>query len=241
MRSISTEQKRPFSYGLNDIGLGISLDDLMRKQVFLSVDGEMSATGDAEVFKLKKNKSLVMLESGKQAVITREKETIYIGVTPIGEFLYSASPLNQSKFKKINETCPAQDKNGDEFKSLEWLENGRVGLSSRAMCFHLGSARVKEIIRETFGDDNKNHPHDPSDFKRCLAYLEAVPNSKNKIGLMSSVSKEWAVLAKAWPDLLKLYEEEKSLDSAPKLYAEMHRVLLSANSSKKQSSPSSRA
>lgn len=71
-----------------------------------------------------------------------------------------------------------------------------------------------------------DHPLDPSDFGRCSRLLDAswAEGWRERIGEMAQYSEEWAALAVAWPELEKLYAEEKTLDAAPKLYDAMKKA-----------------
>ncbi|WOE32791.1 MULTISPECIES: hypothetical protein [unclassified Acinetobacter] len=65
------------------------------------------------------------------------------------------------------------------------------------------------------------HPRDPSDFKRCIGLLEAVPTFRSHLSLMKNVSKEWSVLVEHWDELEVLLKEEIPQRSAPRTYARM--------------------
>ena len=77
---------------------------------------------------------------------------------------------------------------------VEWLANGRTGLSSEAMAFYLGFG----IIRK---EDGRFHPHDPSDFNRCLGLLRAAPGLRKKLPEMAKLSKQWKRLVAAWEQI----------------------------------------
>jgi hypothetical protein len=63
-----------------------------------------------------------------------------------------------------------------------WLANGRTGLSSEAMAFYLGFGLIRK-------EDGRFHPHDPSDFNRCLGLLRAAPGLRKKLPEMAKLSK----------------------------------------------------
>lgn len=77
---------------------------------------------------------------------------------------------------------------------IEWLANGRTGLSSEAMAFYLGFG----IIRK---EDGRFHPHDPSDFNRCLGLLRAAPGLRARLPEMAKLSKSWKRLVAAWDEI----------------------------------------
>ena len=65
-------------------------------------------------------------------------------------------------------------------------------------------------------------PRDPADFKRCVHLFECLNYSpqriKNLLVGLSGVYPIWKVIADNWEKLMKLYEEEKDCETAPKLY-----------------------
>ena len=100
-----------------------------------------------------------------------------------------------------------------------WLANGECGSSSRFMVAHLFGleTRNKSVWR------GKEHPLDPSDFRRCQLLLEAVPEAS--IGQMINASDVWADLVGSWNTIVALLDEEvptwrdgESRASAPKAY-----------------------
>lgn len=74
---------------------------------------------------------------------------------------------------------------------IQWLEVGERGSSSNAMC------KVIFGLPESAGI---SHPLDPSDFRRCVLFME---KTGGRIGLhkMSDVSPEWAALVARWSEI----------------------------------------
>lgn len=79
-----------------------------------------------------------------------------------------------------------------------WWENGEKGISSMTM-FNTLSDELKL-------PPEKGHPHDGDDFNRCYKLLQAVPQFKNKLRRMKSVSPVWSRLIDNWDELTKLFE-----------------------------------
>lgn len=77
---------------------------------------------------------------------------------------------------------------------VEWLANGHTGLSSEAMAFYLGFGIKRK-------KDGRFHPHDPSDFNRCLGLLRAAPGLRKKLPAMAKLSKQWKRLVAAWDQI----------------------------------------
>ena len=90
-------------------------------------------------------------------------------------------------------------------KAMYWRNNGRVGLSSLTLWLHLLDVRHPESGRV----DGNAAPYDWDDFRRCYLLLEAVPEWKDKLVIMKSVSPIWSNLIDNWQDLTSLYKQEK--------------------------------
>ena len=84
----------------------------------------------------------------------RGGQKLYIGASSIGEMICDTKPLDSKRFKSSKDVLTGL--NELDGQCLEWLETGRVGASSRALCFHLGGDIVKEKINEAFGEYVEN-------------------------------------------------------------------------------------
>jgi hypothetical protein len=107
---------------------------------------------------------------------------------------------------------------------LDWLANGRVGLSSKTMAMIALGSPPKRI----------DYPHDPDDLNRCLLLLEAAPGVRDVFPQIAAASKVWAALIANWSEIERSFLDEVGLNwckarSAPKTYALMRRVIDSAN------------
>ena len=98
----------------------------------------------------------------------------------------------------------------------KWIKDGETGLSSLAICsFYLivgnGGTPTGEF----------RTPSDPSDFGRCIGFLEECIDESNQYKIifeMGSKIEAWKRIKYEWFVLLKLYDEEKNQKTAPKLY-----------------------
>lgn len=103
-----------------------------------------------------------------------------------------------------------------------WLIDGDTGLSSLALCsFYLTSSNGGECASRL------ETPSDPSDFERCVKFLdECVDKSKHYdlIYSIGGITKNWERVKDEWFVLMKLYKEEKNQTSAPKLYEFMKKI-----------------
>ncbi|WP_086985161.1 hypothetical protein [Elizabethkingia miricola] len=111
-----------------------------------------------------------------------------------------------SKIELFNNLHSDCNKTWEEFKPMQsgivnekamyWLNNGRVGSSSKA------------IWNYFMGNENFDisHPYDPDDFSRCYKLLEFIPEWKERILEIGILSKEWKNLVESWSTLTDMYE-----------------------------------
>jgi hypothetical protein len=94
-----------------------------------------------------------------------------------------------------------------------WLASDDTGMSSKYM------ARV--LLDGP--DCAYNYPHDPSDFGRCVRFMEAC--GVTDISPMAGTGPEWSALVPAWAELLAMYRAECYTGTAPVLYSRMQEVI----------------
>lgn len=87
-------------------------------------------------------------------------------------------------------------------KILQWLGNGRVGLSSKAMAFAVAEVEI----------DDKSHPYDPDDLNRCLLFLQEVPEARDHFDRIANLSDTWAKLVGRWEEVETTFLNEVGLD-----------------------------
>jgi len=85
---------------------------------------------------------------------------------------------------------------------LKWLANGRIGVSSKviAMVMLGQKAHIRGFDRDV--------PHDPADFCRCLKLLQRAPEIRSNLKELKSVSKKWDVLVDNWDRVEKAFMDE---------------------------------
>ncbi len=105
---------------------------------------------------------------------------------------------------------------------VEWLRNGRRGLSSEALCKHFFGEPV---------DAGRHHPSDPSDLNRCLMFLDAAFGTRTPVQFDSvrSMGTHWNAYADHWSELVGLFESEtkgakERLWKAPETYNLMLKI-----------------
>jgi hypothetical protein len=104
---------------------------------------------------------------------------------------------------------------------LNWFGNGRVGSSSKAMALAIAGVPCED----------KSHPNDPSDFNRCLLFLQAVPEARNYLGKVAELSPYWKAIIDNFSEIEKSLIEEVGPnwtkdDRAPKTYELMRSILV---------------
>ncbi len=108
-------------------------------------------------------------------------------------------------------------------KILNWLANGSVGASSKAMAFAVQGVSSKE----------RSHPWDPADLDRCLLFLEAVPEARKHMDKIAKLSPTWALMVDHWDEIEKTFLDEVGLDwcnghTAPVTYHLMKEIIKEA-------------
>lgn len=101
-------------------------------------------------------------------------------------------------------------------KILDWFAHGERGISSEAMACAVGGMKPNDFWAR-FG----NHPSDPDDLKRCIKFLDAVPEARQHLGEVAKLSKTWAKLIEHWDELEAMFREEFPTGKTPKLYQRM--------------------
>ena len=104
-----------------------------------------------------------------------------------------------------------------------WLANGEVGSSSKAMALWLAYGQRNN-------DADWDHPHDPDDLDRCLKLLFLAPGLRKLLPMMAKLGPHWAALVARWDEIEVAHIAEVGLGwtkarSAPKTYALMRSIL----------------
>lgn len=86
-------------------------------------------------------------------------------------------------------------------KILEWLANGEVGLSSETIAFKMTGTGRKS-------NDFFTHPSDPDDFKRCLKLINQIPEIRERLHELKSISPYWETLVNHWNEVEESFMNE---------------------------------
>ncbi len=99
-----------------------------------------------------------------------------------------------------------------------WLAGTTTGTSSLTMV-QVITGRV--VLH---GDRRPNVPLDPSDFRRCMLLLEAVPELREGLPKVAEAYPAWVGLVDHWGELEALWTEEAPTRRCPKLYARIQEL-----------------
>lgn len=91
-------------------------------------------------------------------------------------------------------------------EALAWLDEGSTDAPSRFLCARLTGALPDGTLLE----DTGHAPTSPESLMRCLAFLEAVPTTRERLDGMAEASPHWARLIKRWEDLEILLRNERA-------------------------------
>jgi hypothetical protein len=102
-------------------------------------------------------------------------------------------------------------------KTLAWIASDDTGVSSRTLfsCYF----HIPITSKSSFG----NHPHDPSDFRRCKRFLDTLTPEEKKTALLnvSAASPEWKALVENWDRLEAMYGDKNTWSA---LFTEIDKI-----------------
>lgn len=84
-----------------------------------------------------------------------------------------------------------------------WAINGEHGISSKTMFNHLSEKLQVGRLSNSY----ECTPSDPDDFKRCYKLLQAVPQWKERLCELKTISPTWEKLVNNWDKLTEMYEQ----------------------------------
>lgn len=88
---------------------------------------------------------------------------------------------------------------------MTWLICGNTGVSSKCLAATIMSYGESANIKCY---EARQHPLDSSDFNRCVKLLNQVPELREHLPIMRSVSEYWEVLVDNWEGLETLLHNE---------------------------------
>ena len=112
-------------------------------------------------------------------------------------------------------------------KITKWAVSENVGASSKSIVNYLTGMPEKRI----------NHPHDPSDLRRCVTLLDTVPELLGPfLSHMGNASPAWKSLIADWALLMHVYRSEAGGRKAERTY-ELMKILINRASHSGQHLP----
>jgi hypothetical protein len=126
----------------------------------------------------------------------------------------------QKEFDKEHENCkgtwkqPEPDKNLSVIEKMNfWLQKGEHGMSSETIFQVISGQRIT---------DRLTHPYDPDDFRRCYLLIKAIPEWKEELYLLKTISPVWSKLVENWDKLTEMLEEQMKTCKPNGMYEFMH-------------------
>lgn len=122
-------------------------------------------------------------------------------------------------FERLHKNCkptwqpPVVDQSGTEYEKAKWwISNGERGRSSECIFYNITKkdSDPNTVSLCVLIDERSKYtsPSDPDDFRRCYLLLQTVPEWKEKLHLMKSVSPVWEKLVENWTLFTGLLEEQ---------------------------------
>jgi len=103
-----------------------------------------------------------------------------------------------------------------------WLSHGERGLSSMVIFENLSGRGA--IDGKKFND--QAHPSDPDDFRRCYALLKLIPEWKNSLYKLKTISTAWLNLVDNWDKLTELMEDQLKTGKTNEMFELMESLTL---------------
>ena len=104
----------------------------------------------------------------------------------------------------------------------EWIIKGRKGISSETMWAAITGTATGG--RKGGYSPCYDVPYDPSDFKRCLDFVNECNVSKEQLLKVKEIFKWWSPFIDNWDKLVELYKEESPSGRCPKLFLMMQEL-----------------
>jgi len=126
-----------------------------------------------------------------------------LGIDEMNKKIEAFNDLHGDCEKTWEEPKADQSKTVRE-RAIWWFSKGEVGLSSKVMCTFFLTGGIAGIF--------PHYPHDPDDFGRCYKLLEAIPEWKEELPDLATLSEPWSKLVENWDTLTEMYEQNVAED-----------------------------
>lgn len=145
----------------------------------------------AKQYKITKGLQLVALPINTQLSVTLNDKDYHFQGDKIS--------LKSLESMKKREVGLPQSMTAQEMLALNWLKEGKIGTSSKTMCFEI-FPQLKEYYdanksNNNFGPDT---PHDNSDFIRCMNFVNQVNIFPDQLEKVAKINEKWAKLVDKW-------------------------------------------
>ena len=107
---------------------------------------------------------------------------------------------------------------------FDWLDDGEVGISSKAIALTAARGAAHKGRKYALGD----YPHDPDDLRRCVLLLDRIPQARDlAFPVLVQRCPYWAALIPQWDRLVGMLREELEewTGLAPRTYEAMRAIL----------------
>lgn len=174
-----------------DWSTAVSVHPRLRKSVY-QTEKRMGCLIITGTISLREMTELIDQQEGghlmDQELARRLKATLVVG--------------SQYSLDQLRASLPAVDGSllvGLPEGAREWLESGERGISSETMF---------EVFTGVPLEQDRYHPQDLDDFRRCRLLLEQVPAFVEKLPLMAEQSPQWAGLVNRWDAICTAMDAE---------------------------------
>lgn len=98
----------------------------------------------------------------------------------------------------------------------EWIINGETGISSKTIWAAINGVALKG---DTYPKGMTfDVPHDPSDFSRCLRYVEDTGITKEQLKSVKDVFPRWSPFIDNWDKIVEVFKSEFHLEAMHKTF-----------------------
>ena len=181
--------------------------------IFLEIPFKLKNKTDNDYTNISKRLKFFLIKNNEKFELHNEKESYFCFIK--NGLLKSFN--NQDDCEK-DFNNPIITENLLEKKALDWLENGRFGLSSGTICATLfPNLKNHYKLKDMYGSNETlkvNWPKDIDDFKRCMDFFDYIPEVKSRMKKLENLSIEWNELVDKWDQIKGLlkygYEKESN-------------------------------
>lgn len=161
---------------------------------------------EAKEYTITKGLNLVIYPTNQKIELTNNNTSRFFSAN-------NNTMTSQEQDTIVHEPHMPKEMTAQEMLAINWLKNGRVGVSSQTMCFKL-FPNVKKYYDDVNSASKDYHrpfepdvPYDNADFNRCRLFANEVclyPDQLEKVG---KINNKWKNIIEKWDDLTALVEK----------------------------------